>query len=154
MSVIASRAFHNKGETDIRSIHVGNVDAIVAGGQFSGTFPIDERDLLAFVGKGPGDDQIDKVDRDLTVCAEFQTGSDIVNGTPRQPPSVSAIVGPNGEALAGSPQVYVFGSATKTPANWLQVMSDLALHSLKFDQLTAQQGFAADEVALDGFCLS
>lgn len=152
IEIRGSRAFHNKGEDDIRSTNVGEQTATVTGGRFEATLSLDESNLLVNVGTGAGEDVIDQIDRDLTVCAQFQTGLDL-DGQPRQPSSVSDIVGANGEALATSPQMTVFGSATDHPANWLEVLKDVGLPSPLLDDITGRQGSAPEQVALDGFCV-
>lgn len=148
----ASRAMHNAGEDDIRAVSAAHEPVTVGGGQFSGTLTLDESALLIFVGTGPGEDTIDTIDSDLTVCAQFQTGTSL-GGEQIQPPSVIAIVGPYGEALATSPQVYVFGSATDNPSNWLEVMIDVPLKSPVLDELTTRQGSEPKEQPMEGFCL-
>lgn len=153
VTLSASRAFRNMGEEDIRAVSADRYDVTVAAGTFAGLLALDESDLLVFVGTGPADDTIDTIDRDVTVCAQFQTGTDLLDGIPRQPESIVAVVGPNGEAVATSPQVYVFGSATANPAYWLEARIDVTLASAELDALTAKQNSAPDEVDLDGFCL-
>lgn len=152
IEVLGSRAFHNKGEDDIRSTNAGEQTATVTAGRFEATLALDESNLLLNVGTGAGEDVIDQVDRDLTVCAQFQTGLD-TNDQPRQPPAVIEVVGANGEALATSPNVTVFGSATDHPANWLEVQNDLGLPSPLLDDITGRQGSAPKQASLDGFCV-
>jgi hypothetical protein len=152
IETLASRAFHNQGEDDIRSTNVGQQTVTVTGGHFQATLALDESNLLLNVGTGAGEDVIDQVDRDLTVCAQFQTGLDI-DGKPRQPPSVIEIVGANGEALATSPMMTVFGSATDHPSNWLEAPNDVGLASPLLDDIAKRQGSAPKQVTLDGFCV-
>jgi hypothetical protein len=152
IETLASRAFHNQGEDDIRSTNVGEQTVTVTGGHFQATLTLDESHLLLNVGTGVGEDVIDQVDRDLTVCAQFQTGLDI-DGQPRQPPSVIEIVGANGEALATSPMMTVFGSVTDHPSNWLEVPNDVGLPSPLLDDIAERQRSAPKEVPLDGFCV-
>lgn len=152
IEILASRAFHNLGEDDIRSTNVGEQTIAVTGGRFQATLTVDESNLLLNVGTGAGEDVIDQVDRNLTACAQFQTGPDI-DGQPRQPPSVIEIVGANGEALATSPMMTVFGSATDHPSNWLEVLNDVVLPSSLLDDIADRQGSAPEQVPLDGFCV-
>jgi hypothetical protein len=152
VEILASRAFHNQGEDDIRSTDVGGQAVTVTGGRFEATLTLDESNLLLNVGTGAGEDVIDQVDQDLTACAQFQTGLDI-DGQPRQPSSVSEIVGANGEALATSPMGTVFGSATDQPSNWLEVLNDVGLPSPLIDDIADRQGSVPEQVPLDGFCV-
>ncbi len=152
IEVLGSRAFHNEGEDDIRSTNVGEQTATVTAGRFEASLTLDESNLLLNVGTGAGEDIIDQVDRDLTVCAQFRTGLD-TNEQPRQPAAVSGVVGANGEALATSPNVTVFGSATDHPANWLEVQNDLGLPSPLLEDITGRQGSAPKQVSLEGFCV-
>lgn len=151
ITLSASRAFRNRGEGDIRAISADHYDVTVTAGAFTGLLALDESDLLVLVGTGPGESIIDQIDSGVTVCADFETGTGF-DGTPRQPPSVVALIGANGEAIATSPQVYIFGSATSNPAYWLEVKVDVPLVSGQIDGLTAQQGSTPDEAQLDGFC--
>ncbi|CAN5617864.1 hypothetical protein BH23CHL6_BH23CHL6_08360 [soil metagenome] len=65
----------------------------------------------------------------MTVCAEFRTGTDR-SGEQRQPDrSVVEVVGRYGEALKGSRQANVFGSATANPAIWLETKTTVELES-------------------------
>lgn len=148
----ASRAHQLRGEDDVRAVSAGRETVTVSGGQFAGTLVLDESDLLVLVGTGPGEDYVEAIDQDLTVCAQFQTGTDL-QGQQRQPPAVVEVVGPYGEALANSSQVTVFGSATATPSNWLRVMLDVLLPSHALDQIASQQGAPPQEQELEGFCL-
>lgn len=152
IEVLASRAFHYQGEDDIRSTNVGKQTVTVAGGRFEATLTLDESNLLLFIGTDPGEDVIDQMERDLTVCAQFQTGLDL-DGQPRQPPAVIEVVGANGEALATSPVMTVFGSATDHPSNWLEVMNDVGLPSPLLGEIADRQGLAPEQVSLDGFCV-
>lgn len=153
ISLSGSRAHHDRGEDDIRGASAARDDVTVTAGAFSGTLALDESDLLIFVGTTPVDDVIDIIDRDLTLCAEFQTGTDITSDLPRQPESVVAIVGPNGEAIAGSPQATVFGSATDHPSYWLEAIIDVPIESPVLAELTQKQGEAPEQVEMDGFCV-
>ncbi len=152
ISLSGTRAHHDRGEGDIRGAPAARDDVTVTAGAFSGTLALDESVLLIFVGTTPVDDVIDIIDRDLTVCAEFQTGTDI-DGLQRQPESVVAIVGPNGEAVAGSPQAILFGSATDHPSHWLEAVIDVPIESPVLAELTQKQGEAPEQVEMDGFCL-
>lgn len=152
IEILASRAFHYRSEDNIRATNAGEQMVTVSSGRFQATLTLDESNLLVLVGTGPGEDQIDQLDKDLTACAQFQTGLDL-DGQPRQPASVARIVGDNGEALATSPLVTVFGSATAHPSNWLELVSGVALVSPLFGEITTRQGFAPEQVALDGFCV-
>lgn len=152
ISIGAARAHHLAGEDDIRAVGAGDQDAIVQGGAFSATLALDESDLLIAVGTQDFEDQVDQLDRHLTVCAEFQTGVDL-DGVPRQPENVAGVVGTFGEALATSPQLNVFGSATDHPSNWLEAKIDVLHVSRMLDELTVKQGFEPEQVELDGFCI-
>jgi hypothetical protein len=152
IEILASRAFHNEGEEDIRATNVGEQTVAMTGGRFEASLLLDESNLLLNVGTGPGEDVIDQVDRDLTVCAQFQTGFDL-DGQARQPSSVIEVVGANGEALATSPMLTVFGSATDHPSNWLEVLNDVGLPSPLLDDIAGRQGSAPEQMPLDGFCV-
>jgi hypothetical protein len=152
ISLLASRAFHNKGEDDIRATNAGEQTVSVRGGRFEATLTLDESNLLLALGTGPGEDEIDRIDQDLTACAQFQTGNDS-DGQPEQSGSVSAIVGANGEALTTSPLVTVFGSATNHPSHWLELVNDVALVSPLLGEITTRQSSAPEQVTLDGFCV-
>jgi hypothetical protein len=146
-----ARPFRNEGEDDIREVSAGSVAVSLVEGRFNASIPTDESDLLIGV-----DSQfpIALVGDSLTVCVTFQTGVD-QNGQARQTdPEVIQAVGPNGESLADSPHVQVFGSATAQPANWLELFKMVPSRSLLISQIASRQGSRPSEGSLEGFCLS
>jgi hypothetical protein len=150
-----SRAFRNAGERDVRAVNAGDRKVKVSNGHFAAVLPLDEKTLMLGVGKSKYDDRIAVIDNAVTACAEFQTGRENLTGKPYQPdPRVRKIVGARGERLKGSPQVTVFGSATPTPANWLETTVRVATSSPLFSDIAVAQGTVPKEARLAGFCLS
>lgn len=150
ITLSASRAFRLRSDPAVRASNVGPWQEVpVSGGRFAGTLALDESILAV----GAGDElHVDTLDPDLAACAEFRTGND-VHDRPRQPDTVAAIVGPNGEALATSPQLSIFGDFVDPPSSWLYAQVDLPLEPLIVEQLTRQQGGAPEVKTLDGFCV-
>lgn len=148
--VFASRALRYTDEADIRSTNIANAEVTLSGGTFAVTLALDESNVTVGVDETF---PLDIVSQDVTVCAQFETGTDL-DGVQRQPdPEVAAAVGAFGEQLATSPQVSVFGSATDHPANWLEVLVDVTLESSVLDEIATLQGRPVEVGPLEGFCV-
>jgi glucose/arabinose dehydrogenase len=151
LNISVARPFLNEGEEDIRESTAGSVAISLVDGRFNASIPTDESDLLIGV-----DSQfpIALVGDSLTVCVTFQTGADQDGQARQTDPLVVQAVGPNGESLADSPHLQVFGSATANPANWLEVFKMVPSRSLLISRIATQQGSRPAEGSLEGFCLS
>lgn len=157
LRISASRAFRYTNESEARIVRAAWSTATVSAGSFEAVLTSDEGDMLVGLesditdlGLGP----IAVVDRALTVCALFQTGDDL-DGKPRQPNQrVRELVGAHGEQLEGSPQVTVFGSATPTPASWLEASIRVQMESPLLADVAAVQGKKPKVARLSGFCYS
>jgi hypothetical protein len=150
--VTVSRAFRNIQESDVRAVNAAGQTVAVSNGHFAALMTLDEKTLL--LGLDDPSFRIAIVDNAVTACADFQTGRDF-DGNQYQPDAgVREVVGPRGEQLKGSPQVTVFGSATPTPANWLEVTARVVMASPLIGQIAKVQGTRPKSARLAGFCLS
>jgi hypothetical protein len=157
LSLSASRAFRNAHEHDVRAVNAAEDSATVSGGAFSAVLKLNEGTLLVGLDVDKSDPSmgpIATIDSAVTVCADFETGKNL-DDKPRQPDAdVRDTVGEFGERLRGSPQVTVFGSATPTPANWLEVKRRVVLQSPLLGRIERVQGRRPRLARLAGFCLS
>jgi len=158
LSLSASRAFRYAHEHDVRAVHAAGDTVTVSGGAFSAVLKLDEGTLVVGLDVDKDDPAIGPIatiDNAVTVCAEFRTGKDLLEDKPEQPSaSVRDAVGESGERLEGSPQVTVFGSATPTPSNALEIERRLAMKSPVLDRIIRVQGKRPVSTRLAGFCLS
>jgi hypothetical protein len=151
--VTVSRAFRNMQESDVRAVNAAGKTVTVSNGHFAALMTLDEKTLLVGL-VDPSLGRVAIVDNAVTACADFQTGRDF-DGNQHQPDAdVREVVGPRGEQLKGSPQVTVFGSATPTPSNWLEVTARVAMESPLIGQIAKVQGTRPKSARLAGFCLS
>ena len=155
--ISAWRAFRQL-HGDVRVADVGGMGAIVTtvvnSGRFSDTSPV-VKDTLDPQGLLPEQGPVAVVDPDVTACARFQTGRDMVsNGPWYQPdPAVRVEVGRFGERLRGSPHVQVFGSLTKFPSLCLEVSTRAPVPtSTILQQIGSLQSEAPAIEPLAGFC--
>jgi hypothetical protein len=160
ISLSAGQALRFSKEHQIRESQVAHAKTVtVRNGTFSASMgPLDYGDITVGLQKGVGDSiygPIVVVDDAVTVCAEFQTGTDL-NGKPLQPDSaVADVVGANGENLKNSPQKTVFGSLTPNPSNWLQALSRVRVGIKNAAAAVASaQGARPTLRRLHGFCFS
>ena len=151
IEISATQAANWVGMEGVRAVSLGRARATVEKGEFSESLLLDYGDLL--IGLESDQDAILNLDSDTMACAAVQTGVDTL-GNQRQPSAIEALLGPNGEALEGSPAVSVFGSATPNPSNWLKVslpFTGLGTHMTDLvEEAQSSRVFVAD---LDGFCL-
>lgn len=151
ITLSASRSMLEEKESEVRAANLATVEVPVRDGVFSGRLALDESDVLVGVGVF----RIDTLSNEVTVCAEFRTGESALDDEPyQQDQSVIDEVGRFGERLEGSPNLEVFGSATDTPANWIEVKTTVPLESSVLDEIGAAQHDAPRSAALEGFCLS
>lgn len=150
ISVSASRSMLEDGESEVRVVSIAREEVTLENGEFATSLSIDESDVLV----GVGTFKLEKISSEVTVCAEFQTGRDAFDDTPRQSdPDVVDAVGEYGEALEGDPAAEEFGGSTDTPAYWLSAETTVSLESNVLDEIAREQGRPPVSEPLEGFCL-
>jgi hypothetical protein len=158
LSLSTSRAFRYAHEHDVRAVHAAGDTVTVLGGAFSSVLKLDESTLVVGLDNDKDDPAIGpiaKLDNAVTVCAEFRTGKDLLENRPRQPSAgVREAVGESGERLKTSQQATVFGSATSTPATWLEVERRLVMKSPVLARIIRVQGKRPVSTRLAGFCVA
>jgi len=124
ITVLLMRGNHLSSDSDIHATDVGGGAMPVRGGQFSGSFPLDEQQLVSLHPTSLGDL--------VTACLQFRTNPGSIGDPAAQDAAVTRVVGERGSRLKESPHLRVMGSATDAPQNWIEIHRSVELLSPYF----------------------